>query len=115
MKKVVFFAFQADPTCFIHVLLNALDLKEKGFEIRIVMEGAATRLVPELSSPEHPLHGLYAKAKEQELFHGACRACSAKLGTLEAVRREGFRLLEDMSGHPGMAGYLSEGYEIVTF
>jgi len=115
MKKVVFFAFQSDPMCFVHVLLNGLDMKEKGFEIRIVMEGAATRLVPELSSPEHPLHGLYAKAKAQGLFEGACRACSAKLGTLEAVRREGLRLLEDMSGHPGMAAYLAQGYEIVTF
>lgn len=115
MKKVVFFAFQSDPMCFIHVLLNALDMKEKGFDIRIVMEGSATRLVPELSGPEHPLHGLYKKAKEQGLFEGACRACSAKLGVLEPVCGEGFRLLEDMSGHPGMASYLAQGYEIITF
>ena len=29
MKKVVLFAFNADVMCFIHVLLNALDMKDK--------------------------------------------------------------------------------------
>lgn len=29
MKKVALFAFNGDSMCFIHVLLNALDLKEE--------------------------------------------------------------------------------------
>jgi len=30
MKKVAMFVFNGDPICFIHVLLNALDMKAKG-------------------------------------------------------------------------------------
>jgi hypothetical protein len=37
------------------------------------------------------------------------------MGTLEAAKAEGFKLLDDMNGHPGMAGYMAEGYEIITF
>ena len=33
MKKVVLFAFNGDFMCFIHVLVNALDLHEKGYEV----------------------------------------------------------------------------------
>ena len=33
MKKVVLFAFNGDFMCFIHVLLNALDMHEKGYEV----------------------------------------------------------------------------------
>ena len=34
--------------CFIHVLLNALDMGHKGYDAKIIIEGAATKLIPEL-------------------------------------------------------------------
>jgi len=33
MKKVALFAFNGESLCFVHVLLNALDLKDKGYEV----------------------------------------------------------------------------------
>jgi len=30
MKKFAFFVFNGDPMCFIHVLLNAIDMSECG-------------------------------------------------------------------------------------
>ncbi len=32
MPKTVFFAFRDNPLCFIHVLLNALDMAARGQE-----------------------------------------------------------------------------------
>ena len=46
MGKFALFAFTGEATCFIHVLLNGLDLKAKGQEAKIVIEGAACRLIP---------------------------------------------------------------------
>ncbi len=115
MKKVALFAFNGDSMCFIHVLLNALDLKAKGNEVRIILEGSATKLLPDMAGEQSPLSGLYRKAKEQGLFEGACKACSTKLGVAEAVRQEELPLLGDMSGHPSMSAYLEEEYEIITF
>ncbi len=115
MQKVVLFAFRDDPMCFIHVLLTVLDMKAKGFEAGIVLEGAATRLVTVLDAPQHPMHALYMKARGQGLFHGACRACSLKMGVLEQVEAAGLTLLDDMNGHPGMVGYMERGYNVLTF
>jgi hypothetical protein len=53
MKKVALFAFNGDPMCFIHVLLNALDMHAKGQKTKIVMEGAATQWIPELGKTGH--------------------------------------------------------------
>ena len=39
MKKVMFFAYKSEPMCFVHVLLNALDLHEKGYEAKIFSKG----------------------------------------------------------------------------
>ena len=115
MKKIALFAFNGDSMCFIHVLLNAIDLKAKGNDVRIILEGSATKLVQDMTREQSPLFRLYRQAKDQGLFEGACKACSSKMNVLEAVEQEGLPLLRDMSGHPGMSHYLQEGYEIITF
>ena len=115
MTKVALFVFNGDPICFIHVLLNALDMKEKGNEVRVVIEGAATGLLPELIKSDNPLHALWEKTRTAGLVDGVCKACSAKMGTLETAKSEGLQLLDDMSGHPGMTRYQEEGFKIITF
>jgi hypothetical protein len=115
MKKVILVVFNGDPLCFIHVLLNALDMKDKGYDARIVMEGAATKLIPEMAMAQNPLHLLWNKARNSLVIEGVCRACSQKMGVLKAAEAQELKLLDDMAGHPGMASYLEEGFEIITF
>ena len=115
MKKMVLFVFNGDPMCFIHVLLNALDMQSRGYEGGIVVEGAATKLLAELTGDDHPLGGLWAKVKQAGLVTGVCKACSQKMGTLQAARDQGLVLLDEMNGHPSMARFREAGYEIVTF
>jgi hypothetical protein len=66
-------------------------------------------------SPGNPLNGLWKKNLEAGLVEGVCKACSTKLGTFEAAKEQGLTLLDDMSGHPSMAAYRDNGYEIITF
>ena len=115
MKKLALFAFNGDPMCFIHILLNALDMKEKGFDGKIIIEGSATKLLPELAKPGNPLNKLWEKVKEAGLVDGVCKACANKLGTLEAAKEQGLTLLDEMSGHPSMARYRDEGFEVISF
>ena len=115
MKRVALFVFNGDPMCFIHVLLNALDMNDRGYEVKIVIEGSATKLIHELAKEDNPMHRLYEKAKGLDLIDGVCKACSNKMGTLEAVKAQGLRLLDEMTGHPSMARYREEGLEIITF
>jgi hypothetical protein len=61
MKKLALFVFNGDPMCFIHVLLNALDMKANGSEAKIILEGASVKLIPELVKSGNPLNGLWKK------------------------------------------------------
>ncbi len=115
MKKTVIFAFRGDPMCFVHVLLNGLDLAEHGMEGKIIIEGDAVSLIPEMAKPGHFLNQLFARAREKDIILGACRACSTKLGVAEAVQEEGVELIGEMSGHPAMSTYIEQGYTILTF
>ena len=89
--------------CFIHVLLNALDMDAKGDEAKIIIEGASVKLIPELVKSDNPLNGLWKKNLEAGLVEGVCKACSSKLGTLEAAKEHGLTLLDDMFAHPNMS------------
>ncbi len=114
MNKIALFAFRGNPICFVHVLLNAIDIHDKGGSVKIVLEGEATKLILDLRKPEHPLHGLYEKVKKLELIDVVCRACAIKMNALEAAEAEGFKIVDDMAGHAGMAPYIEKGYAIVT-
>ena len=115
MKKIALFVFNGDPMCFIHVLLNALDMDGKGYKVRVVIEGAATRLVPDLAKTDNPLHTLWEKTKTAGLVDGICKACAGKMGTLEAAGEQGIDFLADMNGHPSMSGYVQAGFEVISF
>jgi hypothetical protein len=115
MRKMALFVFNGDPMCFIHVLLNALDMKEKTYEVKVIIEGAATKLVTELVKSDNPLHTLWEKAKSSGLVDGVCKACSNKMGALEAAKKQNLTALDEMTGHPSMARYREQGFEIVSF
>lgn len=115
MKKFVLFAFNGEAMCFVHVLLNAMDMHSKGYDVKIVIEGAATKLLPELENEGSILFGLYKKIKDTDVIDGVCKACSAKMGTINIAEKMGLKLLDDMMGHPSMSGYIDKGYTVITF
>ena len=70
-KNYVLFAFNGDPICFVHVMLNAFDLQERGFGVKVVLEGSAVTVVRELNRPDAPFAGLWKKFRESGLIDGA--------------------------------------------
>lgn len=115
MKKVVLYPFNGEMLCFVHVMLNALDMAEREFDVRLVFEGASVTLIPKLAEEGNEFHALFAKLKASGVIDGACKACSRKLGVAEAVQAEGIALIGSMGGHPAMGEYVERGYEVVTF
>ena len=114
-KKYALFAFNGDPMCFIHVILNALDLNEKGHDIKVIVEGSACKLASEFENQSNPFYKKYQQLKERNLIDCFCKACSNKMGSLEVVERIGFATCDEMMGHPSMGKYIEQGYDIITF
>lgn len=108
-------AFNGDPMCFIHVILNALDLREKGNEVKVIVEGSATKLIKEFENEKNPFHKYYTQLRESDLIDCFCKACSNKMGVLKDVEKLGFPLNSEMGGHPSMAKYIALGFTIITF
>ncbi|MDD2239504.1 MAG: cytoplasmic protein [Kiritimatiellae bacterium] len=115
MTTYALFAFNGEAMCFMHVLLNALDMKARGADVKVILEGSATKLVPDLYAEGSPLSGLWKKCLEAGLVEGVCDACSAKMGTKAAAQEHNLPLLGEMSGHPSIAAYRAAGCEVMTF
>jgi len=111
VKKYLFLAFQGNQMCFMHLLLYAIELHEKGMEAKIIMEGEATKLVKEL---EESGNKTYLKAKELNLFDSICKACSAKMGVLEYNETVGIPIKGELNGHPSIYSFANGDYEIIT-
>jgi hypothetical protein len=114
-RQYALFAFNGEPMCFAHVLLNALDLDSKGYAVQLIIEGSATKLIADFEQGEAPFKAKYLECIEKGLLAGVCRACSAKMGSLESAERQGLVLLDDMSGHPSIERFIRDGYEIISF
>jgi len=114
-KKVALVAFNGEAMCFVHVLLNALDMDQKGYDVKVVIEGAATQVVNDLNNQESPFHELYVQVREKGLLDCVCMACAAKLGALDGVEAQQLPINNEMVGHPSLAGYIEQGYQIITF
>lgn len=97
--------------CFMHVLLNAIDMHEKGIEVKIVMEGEAVKLIRQLEEADNKP---YKNAIELNLFDCICKACSAKMGVFDYNERCGIPMNGELNGHPSMFRFIEEGYEIIT-
>lgn len=111
MKKYLFYGMTGSKMCFMHILLNALDLTDEGFEVKIIFEGESVKLVSVLEEEKNPL---YLKAKAAGLVAGICLACSKAMGVYEKNKEYGLPLLGEMSGHAGMRNYVKDGYLVVS-
>ena len=114
-KQVAIFAFNGEFMCFSHALMNALDMHEKGYDIKLIIEGSATKLIRGLGEPGKPFYNRYVKAREAGLIDCVCEACASKMETLGDARGQGLTICNEMMGHPSMSKYIEAGYQVVVF
>ena len=115
MKKVALVTYNPEMMCFSHVLLYAVDFMEKGYDVKVVIEGGAVTLVSLFLKPDAPFAELFARVKDAGLIDCVCKACSVKLGSMEDAKKLGLNVAGNMMGHPSLEDYIDQGYQIITF
>jgi hypothetical protein len=113
--KVALLAFRGEMMCFVHVLLNALDMQQRDIDVKIILEGTATKQIAGLADENAEFADLYARVREAGLIDCVCQACAHKTGSLAAAKEQGLPIVADMSGHPPIGSYVREGYQVISF
>jgi hypothetical protein len=101
-----------------NALVTAYDAKQRGHEITVQFQGTGTRWSGLITSPDHPVNGLYEAVKDK--IAGVSCGCADVFGAREAAEENDFKLIAELavpgtSGLPSIARLLSEGYNVVTF
>ncbi|MFP4362646.1 MAG: hypothetical protein ACLFR1_02125 [Spirochaetia bacterium] len=52
---------------------------------------------------------------DHSLLECVCKACSQKTGVLKDVQQLGLPLASEMDGHPSIARFIEDGYEIISY
>ena len=114
MKKIVVFAFSGEPSLFVHAMLNAMDMKDRGYDVKAVVEGDATKQLSLLRNETKPYADVYRQFRDRGLIDCVCRACATKNGVVPVVIEQNLKFGDDMAGHPAIAAYMEQGYEVLT-
>ncbi|MEX0893933.1 MAG: hypothetical protein WEB88_17325 [Gemmatimonadota bacterium] len=98
-------------------VLNALELVKEavgaGDQTELVFDGAGVQWIPELSDPDHKLHGVFEEVRG--FVAGACEFCASAFDVKDQVREADVSLLSEFEGHPSLRQRIADGFQVVTF
>lgn len=116
-RKLLFVLFTNDGCKRNHAFMYAIDLAQHGHQVRLLLEGEGTQCLRER---EGRFGELFEQARGLGLLAGACKAASAgcqdpSRDVTGLAQDLGLPLLDTLGGHAGIAPFVAEGYEVVTF
>lgn len=99
----------------VHAFLYARELKEHGHEVRLVFDGAGTEWAEELSDPtsESKIKPMYDEFKKLGISEIICDFCAGAFGVKEKLQGREFLLTAEYEGHPSIAQWADQGYQII--
>ena len=122
MKKILFLIFTDDFCKVNHAFMYANDMHEKGYQVKIIIEGAATQFFNKIFEKDSTFSNQYHKAKNADIIVGACASASVGCATADPtrdvstiVKNQELSLIDDLNGHAGIEQYIKEDYQILIF
>ena len=112
--KYMFLATDDNKMQLYHLLLNAINFKENGREVAIVLECASPKLLIGIVDGSIKLP-VFDKAMELGFIDHACKACTAAFDATEAAENLGVPLKGELKGHSNLLKFVEAGYSTLTF
>lgn len=99
----------------VHALLYASELKEKGYEVVLIFDGAGTEWAEEFSNPDSQskLLSMYKAFKKTEVQEIVCDFCAGAFGVKEKLNKRQCSLLSEYKGHPSIEKWIKKGYQLL--
>ena len=110
MNKQLFVLFNDNKGVFKHILLNVFDLAQKGYEVGIVFESKACKLISEYENTQYEK---FKRLKDKSLVAAVCEVCAKAMGALESAQRQGLTIDGTLHGHPSLESWIKTGFHVM--
>ncbi len=110
MQKQLFVLFNFNKGIFTHILLNAFDLTEKGYEVGVIFESEACRLISEYETNNNEK---WERLKNKNLIAAVCEVCAKAMNSLDSAKRQNLPIDGSMYGHPALEKWIKDRYQIM--
>lgn len=94
----------------VHALLYATELKEAGYQVTLIFDGAGTEWAKALLDPENKLHSAYVKLQGLGVTEIICDFCSRAFRVQEDLQKGKVPLAAEFQGHPSLVKWIKQGY-----
>ncbi len=110
MRKQLFVLFNYNKGIFTHILLNVLDLAEKGYQVGVIFESEACKFITDF---EDKGYDKFEQLKEKNLVYAVCEVCAKSMKALESAQRQGLPINGNLSGHPPLRNWIKLDYDVM--
>ena len=99
----------------VHALLYSKELKENGHDVILVFDGAGTEWIHEWSNPNSTdkLLRSYKELKAAGVTEIICDYCAYAFHAKKDLKERNVPLTREYQGHPSIAKWVNQGYQLV--
>ena len=100
----------------VHALLYSKELREHGHEVVLVFDGAGTEWVSEWTNPksDDKLKTAYEELRKAGVVQVICDFCANAFQVKEKLKTQGQEFAAEYQGHPSIAKFADQGYQLVV-
>ena len=99
----------------LHALLYTRELKEHGHTVILVFDGAGTEWAEEWTKPDsqHKLTPMYRELRKQGVTNVICDFCAGAFAVKKDLEGRDVDMSAEYKGHPSIAKWADQGYQIL--
>ena len=100
----------------LHALLYAKELKEHGHEVVLIFDGAGTTWAEQWTDPDRTskYKEIYEALREQGVIEVVCDYCATAFKVKERLAARKAPFEDEYDGHPSVAKWADQGYELIV-
>jgi len=99
----------------VHALLYSKELKEHGYDVVLVFDGAGTQWVDKWTNAaeDDKYVKSYNELIELGIVQVICDYCAAAFKVKDSLQKKKMSLSDEYQGHPSVAKWVDEGYTLI--
>lgn len=98
----------------LHALLYSKELKEKGHDVVLIFDGAGTEWAEALMDGKSKLSPVFQQVQKLDIVQVVCDYCSGAFKVKGSLQKKGAHFEGDYNGHPSVAKWADQGYQLVV-